>query len=193
MTLSAAVVMFFTQYLNAFDFSGLYEPRADDFEVWQSHAVGSVFVTNAILLGLTFLIVRRWRTPRWTFTSVFSALAAGMVLLFGRDGPFLNIAAAAIGGFAADVAARGLRPRESTRGARLFSMIVPLVLWTAWFGGIHLMDGVHWAAELWTGTIILAVLEGAGLGLLAFPAGEKTTGREPAAQSESYGVATDRG
>ena len=179
MTLSAAVIMFFTQYLNAFDFDGLFEPRADDFEVWQSHAIGSVFVTNAILLGLTFLLVRRWRTPRWTFTCVFTALAAGMVLLFGRDGPFLNIGAAAIGGLAADVSARRLRPWQSTRGARLFSMVVPLVLWTAWFGGIHFMDGVHWAAELWTGTIILAVLEGAGLGLLAFSPATSTTGPEP--------------
>ena len=26
-------------------------------------------------------------------------------------------------------------------------------------GAIYLMDGVHWAAELWTGTVIFAALE----------------------------------
>ncbi|MGH2760946.1 MAG: hypothetical protein ACRDKJ_15455 [Actinomycetota bacterium] len=168
LTLCAAVTMFFTQYLTAFDFRGLAATPDTDGEFWEIYAVGSVFVTNAILLGLVFLLVRRWRTPRWTFTCVFAALATGMVLLNGSDGAFLNIPAAGAGGFAADVSARRFRPAESDRGARVFSILVPLVLWGAWFTGLHFMDGVHWAAELWTGTIILACLAGAGLGLLAF-------------------------
>jgi hypothetical protein len=43
------------------------------------------------------------------------------------------------------------------------------MIWGAWLGAIQTMDGIHWAAELWTGTLFLAVLEGLGLGLLAFP------------------------
>ena len=167
MTLAAALSMFFTQYLNAFDFRGLFVDRSGE-DISEIHAVASVFVTNAILLGLVFLIVRRWRTPRWTFTCVFAALATGMVLLYGLDGPMLNIAAAALGGFVTDLLVHRLRPSESVGGGRLLSIFAPLALWSFWFGGVHLMNGVHWAAELWTGTIILAVVEGAGLGLLAF-------------------------
>lgn len=167
LTLCAAVTMFFTQYLNAFGFSGLRSsPGGND--IWEVHAIGSVFVTNAILLGLVFLLVRRWTTPMLTFTLTFGALATGMVLLDGADGPMLHIAAAALSGFLADVLARRLRPHESVRGARAFSVIVPLVLWTAWFASLHVMDGVRWPAELLGGTIVLAALQGAGMGLLAF-------------------------
>ncbi len=185
MTLAAAVTMFFTQYLTAFDFGGLAATAETDGEFWEIYAVASVFVTNAILLGLVFLLVRRWRTPRWTFTFVFGALAAGVVLLNGSNGAFLNIPAAAIGGLAADVLARRLDPAEQERGARLYSILVPLVLWTAWFGALHLMDGVHWAAELWTGTIVLACLEGLGLGLLAFRDGDRTPVVTPPSSTEA--------
>lgn len=175
MTLAAAVTMFFTQYFSAFSFGGLFKTPGGGFnDYWEIHAVGSVFVTNAVLLGLTFLLVRRWKTPRFTFTVAFAVLATGMVLLDGADGPMLNIAAAALAGLVTDLLVRRLRPLESVRGARVFSVLVPLTLWGLWFGSIYLMDGVHWAAELWTGTVILAALEGAGLGLLAFPSRVRT-------------------
>lgn len=168
MTLAAGVMMFFTQYFNAFEFGGLFPTpgRGDDF--WEVHAIGSVFVTNAILLGLVFLLVRRWITPMWTFALTFGVLATGMVLLRGAEGPMLNIASAALGGLVADVLVRWLRPRDTIRGARVFSALVPLVVWTLWFAGLQLMDGVHWPAELLSGTIVLAGLQGAGMGLLAF-------------------------
>ncbi len=170
MTLAAAVTMFFTQYFNVFAFSGVWPTQGGN-DIWEVHAVGSVFVMNAIVLGLVFLIVRDWTPPRWTFTFAFGALGAGMVLLQGpSDGPLLNIVAAAAAGFVTDLLVVRLRPsRERVRASRAFSALVPLTTWLLWFASLHLQDGVHWAAELWTGTIILAVLEGVGLGLLAFP------------------------
>jgi hypothetical protein len=59
--------------------------------------------------------------------------------------------------------------------ARVFSVAVPFVTTGLWFLALAIDVGVRWPAELWTGTIILACLEGAGLGLLAFPSDEKTT------------------
>ena len=171
MTLCAAVTMFFTQYFNAFAFSGVWQALRGGDEIWEIHAIGSVFVMNAIMLGLVFLIVRDWTPPRWTFTFSFGALAAGMVLLNGRRGPLLNIIAAAAAGFVTDLLVMRLRPsRDRVGAARLFSALVPLALWSLWFASLYLQDGVHWAAEMWTGTIILAVLEGVGLGLLSFGA-----------------------
>ena len=181
MTLAAAVVMFFTQYFNTFRFQGLWpDPQGDD--IWQVHAIGSVFVTNAILLGLTFLLVRRWRTPRWTFTLSFAALATANVALGGWEGQWLHVPAAAVAGAVTDVLARRVRPNlADARPGRLFSVVVPVVIWSLWFLTLEIGgDGVHWAAELWTGTIILAALQGLALGLLAFPT---TSGRElPAAE-----------
>jgi hypothetical protein len=169
LTLCAAVTMFFTQYFNTFAFGGLWPSEGRD-DIWEVHAVGSVFVMNAIMLGVVFLIVRDWTPPRWTFTFSFGALAAGMVLLRGPSGPLLNIVAAAVGGLITDVLVMRLRPsRERLNAARVFSILVPLAVWSCWFASLQMQDGVHWPAELWTGTIILAALEGAGLGLLAFP------------------------
>jgi hypothetical protein len=169
MTLGAAVTMFFTQYFNAFEYDGVWQTRGGN-EFWEIHAIGSVFVMNAIMLGLVFLIVRDWKPPRWTFTVVFGALAAGMVLLHGRRGPMLNIVAAALAGFITDLLVMRLRPsRVRVSRARVFSALVPLALWGLWFASLHLQQGVHWAAELWTGTVVLSVVEGVGLGLLAFP------------------------
>lgn len=175
MTLGAAVVMFFTQYFNAFRFEGLWPaPRGED--IWEVHAVGSVFVTNAILLGMVFLLVRRWRTPRWTFALSFAALATANVALDGREGEWFHVPAAAIAGAVTDVLARRVRPNlDDARPGRLFSVLVPLVVWSLWFLTLQIGgDGVHWAAELWTGTIILAVLQGTALGLLAFPTPERS-------------------
>jgi len=177
MTLCAAVTMFFTQYFNAFAFEGVWSPFRGGDEIWQIHAIGSVFVMNAIMLGLVFLIVRGWTPPRWTFTFSFGALASGMVLLQGSRGPMLNIVAAASGGFITDLLVMRLRPRDDVRRARVFSALVPLVVWSLWFASLYLQEGVNWAAEMWTGTVILAVLEGVGLGLLAFPS--RTTGGGP--------------
>jgi hypothetical protein len=193
MTLNAAVIMFFTQYYSAFRFGGLFAgPRNDD--IWQVYALGSVFVTNAILLGLVYLIVRRWQTPRWAFTFSFAALAAATVLLDGRRGPMLNIAAAALAGLATDVLVRRLRPHAGeVRSSRLFSLLVPLAIWSLWFASLQLQDGVHWPAELWTGTIILAVLEGIGLGLLAFPGHAHAGGPAPVSAVPTQDDAFRRG
>jgi hypothetical protein len=166
MALCVALTMFFTQYFSAWRFAGLWTARDEVFEV---HALGSVFVPNALLLGFVFLLVRRWKTPTWTFTCAFTVLAAGMVLLDGRSGPMLNVPMAALGGLATDLLVTFLRPRAApARNARLFSALVPSFVWGFWLVGIQLMDGVHWAAELWTGTLVLAVVQGVGLGLLAF-------------------------
>ncbi len=181
MTLSAAVVMFFTQYLNALRFGGLFTGAGD--EVWQVQAVGAVFVTNAVMLTMTFLIVRRFGAPRWAFMLSYGALALALVGLNGRSGALLTIPAMAIAGAITDLLVARLRPSgTNVRGARIFSALVPLVIWGSWFASIHVMSGVRWAAELWTGTIVLVVLEGIALGLLAFPTKtpERTMGLEPA-------------
>ncbi len=46
LTLTAALVMFFTQYFAAHSFLGLYDDTGDRAELFQIHAIGSVFVTN---------------------------------------------------------------------------------------------------------------------------------------------------
>ena len=189
LTLTAALVTFFTQYFAAHEFQGLYAEGGNLEELFQIHAIGSVFVTNAILLGATLFAVRRWNTPLGSFAFLYGLIAFGVTGMNEFSG-VLHVPAAAIAGLVVDLLAARLRPAPDRRGGALaFSMLTPFAIWSAWFGAIQAMDGVHWSAELWTGTIFLAVLEGLGLGLLAFrrsaPAGDPGAVASAAARVES--------
>jgi hypothetical protein len=168
LTLVVLLVQFFTQYFAPHRFGGLrYTPSGDDF--WTLAAIGSVFVTNAILLVATFVAVRRWRTPLGTFTVMYALVAVGVTGMFEFQVP-LHIPAMAIAGLVTDVLAGRLRPSPDRRGqALVFGSVVPLVTWGLWLGAIHLTGGVRWSIDLWAGIVYLAVLEGLGLAVLAFP------------------------
>ena len=167
MTLGAALVMFFTQYFSTFAFRGLESSPGRD-EFWEIHAIGSVFVTTAVLLGLTFLLVRRWHTPRFTFMLAYAVLATAHVAMEGRDGAWWQVPAAAVAGLLTDTLVRRVDPARSEVRARILSLAGPFVTTALWLLAVHVDRGMHWPAELWTGTIVLACLEGAGLGLLTF-------------------------
>jgi hypothetical protein len=167
--LTSAVAVFFAQYYAAFSFGGVYGSAGQGPEFWIVHLIGSVLITTGLLIGPTLFAVRRWNTPVGSFAIFYAVIAAGVQ---GMDEFRFawHIPAAAVAGLITDVLAARLRPSpERRRQALTFSALVPLVLWGCWFGAIQLMDGVHVAAEIWTGSIYLAVLAGLGLGALAFP------------------------
>jgi hypothetical protein len=168
-TLLGAVTMFFLQFLDAFRFKGLFQARGGD-DIWEIHAIASVFVTNAILLTIAYLAIRRWDAPFGAFTISYGVIALLSVGMYGFGLPE-HIGFGVAAGLAVDILVRILRPSpDRLRSARIFSVLAPLVIWSLWFAAIQLFgDGVHWMAEVWTGTIILATLQGVGMGLLAFP------------------------
>jgi hypothetical protein len=169
MTLGTAVVLFFLQYVTPFELDWLRPGGNDDTLQHEIYPLATLFVANTVLLGMVFLLVRRWRTPRWTFTLSFAAISALMIALNGRRSAWLNVAAFALTGAVTDVFARRFDVRSNVRLARVLSALVPTVMWGAWFASIHMQFGMRWPAELWTGAIVLAAMEGVGLGLLAFP------------------------
>lgn len=167
LTLAALLVQFFAQYLAAHRFVGLSIEPGEDF--WEVLAIASVFVTNAILLSATFIAVRRWDTPVGTFTFLYTAVAAGISGIF-EFRMWKHIPAMIVAGLITDLLTQRLRPSIDRRGHALaFACVVPLVIWSCWMVALHLSAGVDWSVDLWAGTIYLAVLEGLGLGLLAFP------------------------
>lgn len=187
-TLLAALTMFFLQFYNAYRFGGLYPSANENDEIWEIHALGAVFVTSAVLLTITYMALRRWDVPFGAFTIGYGILALMTVGMDGFRWP-AHIAFGFLGGLAVDVLVRNLRPSpDRVRYARIFSVLAPLIVWSLWFALIHLfMDGVHWEAEVWTGTIILATLQGVGLGLLAFPPAPQTRSNEPESEFASAG------
>ena len=182
LTLVVGLTSFFTMYLSAFEFGGLHSGGNEFSEV---HGVAAVLVTNAILLGATFVAIRSWRTPFGTFTFMYGLVAFAMVAMSSFAFP-LHVVAAAVGGLSADIAADRLRPGPGrVAQTRVFGVLVPLVLWCAWLVAVKLTGGITWAVELWTGTVVLAMVSGLGLSALVFERGAVTREMLPATPPET--------
>lgn len=158
-TLATAVASFFTMYLSAFNIGGLRSGPGSLGFFEQAHAIASVLTTNAVLLVPTLLVLKRWRPPPQTFVILYGAVGLGMVGMQGLDMPLL-IVPALIGGMAADCIGR-------RHGPLWGGAIVPLAMWSTWFGAVEGTGGVDWPPELVAGTVILATLSGLVLGGLS--------------------------
>jgi hypothetical protein len=49
---------------------------------------------------------------------------------------------------------------------RVVAVVVPAVMWSAWFAVYNALWGLAWEAELISGTVVFAALTGYGLSLL---------------------------
>jgi hypothetical protein len=100
---------------------------------------------------------------------MFGTLALSMVAMLWW-GLIKHVPAALVAGAFADYLVVRLRPSvDRVAAVRWFSALVPLALWTSWLVSLELTVGVQWPVEIWAGMVILAVLEGVGLSILAFP------------------------
>jgi hypothetical protein len=75
-----------------------------------------------------------------------------------------------IGGLAADVLVRMLRPApERLAQLRLFAFLVPTLTYALYFRGLIGADGVWWPVHLWAGAPVVAGLAGLVLSLAVVP------------------------
>jgi hypothetical protein len=162
LTLSTALVLFFTQYLSVFEdvTSATHGGSAREFR--EVVDLASILSTNFILVVAMLFVLWRWRAPFWTFTLLFTGCA---MFLSGLEG-FARIelvVAFVIGGLVADIGeARGLKPFVIAAAASLG-------LWSAFFFVANLSYGVDWSPELWAGAIVLATASSALLASLMRP------------------------
>ena len=160
-TMVTSLVLFFLMYLSA---AG---PVAADWrasEDMQAFGVASVLVRTVVMLGATQLILRRWTPPFGSFTLLFTVPS---IALAGLDG-FEPIALAVpfvLGGLVADGLV--LLRAGGRRLPVVVGVVVPAVCWLGYFAVHALVWGVHWPAEIWTGSVVFAVMAGLGLALLA--------------------------
>jgi hypothetical protein len=169
LTLATALVSFFLMFLSAFiPHDGFGLPR-EATELQQVHGVASVLVTNLLLLAPMLLVLRTLVPPAGTFTILFGGVALAMAGLEAFE--FLPLAIPAlVGGAVAEIATARIRSGAGgSKEIRVMAALVPLALWTSWFAVYAFVYDLHWPVELWTGSIVLAVLSGVGLGFLAFP------------------------
>lgn len=170
LTLTVAILAFFTQFASALHASFPDVFASDATDELQVLGVAAVLLPNALLVGALLWTAARWSSPPpGAFTLVFGATALLMAGLDAFDQLALVLPVAA-GGALADVLVR--------RGAplRAVAVAVPVLTWSGWFAVYHLAWGLGWPAELTGGTVAFAALGGYGLGLLGHPAERSVEG-----------------
>jgi hypothetical protein len=152
LTLATALVGFFTMYLTVLDGIG------GGFEEREALGIGSVLVTNAVLLLPSAFVLRRWDPPTGTFLLLFSTFGVAMSGLTGFRQAELAVAFV-VGGVALEVLRR-------TTAAPVAAAGTSTALWATFVAAVALTDELPWTVELWSGGIVLAAASSALLVVL---------------------------
>jgi hypothetical protein len=167
-TLVAAMTAFFFQHVSPMAAAG--RPAGVlAAETAQMYELLGLLAHNLFFLAPMLLLLLRWQTPLGTFTVMAGSVA---VLLATQTGlGLVGLAGAAVlGGAAADVATKLLRPSPQRRwAARAVAVIAPAVYWTSHFALLGAGYGVSWEPEVWLGSVVWACLSGLTLALLMWP------------------------
>jgi hypothetical protein len=167
-TLVTAMTAFFLQRVSPMAAAGR-PAGAPVAETAQMYELLGLLAHNLLFLAPVLLLLLRWQTPLGTFTVMAGSVA---VLLATQTGlGLVGLAGAAVlGGAAADVATKLLRPSPQRRwAARAVAVIAPAVYWTSHFALLGAGYGVSWELEIWLGSVVWACLSGLTLALLMWP------------------------
>jgi hypothetical protein len=174
LTLITAVVAFFFTYVSPFHFPGAvaFPSTQSDIhdlsrltpalaaQLREQWVLGGFLVTTVVLTVPALAVLKRWRPPFGTFTTLFTSVIVFEAALGQFEQPLL-IACGAATGVAADVI--------SSRGgnAVVVGFAIPCVLWATYFAVSAVSYELAWSAELWSGITLMSAFVGAGLGALA--------------------------
>lgn len=187
-------VAFFFLYANGFSnwqMESRYFPNESD--VLITGGILSTLASTVILIGPTVLLLRRWKPPFGTFTTIFGIVGVFMAGLDAYE-YWWQILAPLAGGLTADAVVRwtaldrplvaasadpahSLAPtdRQATidqqlrQRAWVIGLLVPLVMWSVSTLAIWWAWSVRWPPELWSGQIIMAMLTGLALAIISHP------------------------
>src|SRR5262249_3124424 len=121
--------------------------------------MSSILIQSAVLMGL-LLMIRRWgaQLPLGWLTFVVALNGVGMGIFHTTAWAGL---VAGLVGIGADILYRWLRPdTERPQRLRLWSALVPLVLYSLYFLALLTLGGIWWPIHLWAGGIALASVTG---------------------------------
>jgi hypothetical protein len=158
-------------------------------ETVQVYELLGLLVHNLFFVAPVLLLLLRWQTPLGTFT-VMAGSVALLLVAQTELGLVGLVGAAVLGGAAADVAVRLLRPSPQRRwAARAVAVVAPAVYWTSHFALLRAGYGVGSELGMWLGSVVWASLSGLTLALLMWPPAVPLTawnrGRATAARSPS--------
>jgi hypothetical protein len=132
-----------------------------------THAWGvlSFIVQSFMIMCVILALVRRWgeRLPFGTFALIMGINA---VLMSTQTYQFRFIPVWIVGGLAADIGLRWLRPTLHLARMRVYAAAVPTVLFSAYFVVIALTDTTWWRVHTISGAIFLSAAVGLTLSYL---------------------------
>lgn len=157
------------------------QPDTATFKVMQDvtarSTVGSILLSNLVVLAPILLMLRRWHLPFGSVTIFFMVTAVGFYEL---------IPVALIAGLAADGLIRVLRPSPNRLAAlRVFAALLPPVLWSLFFLALYIKLSLAWSPHVlaayaklslaWSpevlgGVLVWAGISGFGLSVVIVPA-----------------------
>lgn len=161
-TLTATAVGFFVEFSSPFHDAGVLAGEGD--HGGAELGIAGVLITTVLLTGTLAALTQRFgRLPFGAATLVFTGVVA--LLSLAADFEVAGaVAAAALGGLAADVildrAARG-------RHLSLVLALVPVPFWVVFYAIVAVSERLTWDVELWSGSIVLSALAAYGVALLA--------------------------
>jgi hypothetical protein len=184
-TLTTAMISFAYNYLSLFVMdnatikdSDLYKlfrpevPQAVKFafaERLRMQGVGDEIVWTVLLMGISLLVLRRWRPPFGSYTILFGVTTTAVNAVWNFDHRW-SIVAGVVGGITADVLVRWLDPRaDRPLQFRIFSAVVPTVMWAAYFVTIAIAYGMGWKIPMWAGAVTFAAPVGVLISALIVP------------------------
>ncbi|MDQ4142541.1 MAG: hypothetical protein M3198_02175 [Actinomycetota bacterium] len=129
--------------------------------------VGSILVTNLLLLAPVLVLVRRWTPPPGSATTVFGVVTI-MSSALNEFALGSLVAAGLAGGVTADLLLWRARTRSKIPQVRVIAATVPVATWGAYFVALASAYGAVWPPELWMGTIVVTSLIGLALSWLMF-------------------------
>lgn len=131
--------------------------------------LSSILITNVVLLVPVLLLLRRWRIPPGSVTFLFTINTVLMTALGAFRSADMIVVMLLAGGVA-DTLIQLIKPwRGHVARFRAVAVLIPLVMWTLYFGAALISAGIAWALELTAGITVMAALSGFALSLIMAP------------------------
>ena len=171
LTFTFSLLTFFTAYA-----SPLITPwPIIDTSSSPTRGITDILLITALSMSFVLLALRRWRLPFGTFAFMFG-LNGALMVVFSPDSLLVSVPTVLLGGLAADIAYRFLRPSlDQPASVRLFAFLVPAMFYTLYLvdlaivGPIIFQSGILWSAPFWAGTPVIAGITGFLLSFVMLP------------------------
>jgi hypothetical protein len=151
-TLILTLLMFFTQFTHP-----MVIPVAAGYGGGSpSLGISSVLIQSALLMGMTLMLVRRWRLPFGAVTLIVTI--STLLVSFMQDTSQL-VPATLVAGLIADLLL-ALRPTVQHAQFYLFAFLMPVLVYAAYFISLLSIARIRWTIHATSGAVFLAGVVG---------------------------------